>query len=208
MGRRFAGLSESRTNRNGDHMTIYSIILFLHVAAVLVLFASLSFEVLSLFHLRRASDLSDVQRWIDPVPGVPLLAIGSIFVVLLSGIYLAVRMSAFEMAWPKVAMLALLLIAPFGALTGKRMRAIRRNSAEALKMMKPELLRRLQDPLLKVSLGIRIAVFFGIVLLMAAKPELWQSIAIVVGSVVLGLLLSLVAWRRTGTLPARGEIQG
>jgi len=37
-------------------MTLYSIILFLHVAAVLGLFASLSFEVLSLFHLRRASD--------------------------------------------------------------------------------------------------------------------------------------------------------
>jgi len=189
-------------------MPLYSIILFLHVAAVLGLFASLSFEVLSLFHLRRASDLSDVQRWIHPVPGIPMLAIGSIFVVLLSGIYLAVRMSAFEMAWPKVAILALLLIAPFGALTGKRMRAIRRNSAEALKMMKPELLRRLQDPFLKVSLGIRIAVFFGIVLLMAAKPELWQSIGIVVCSVVLGLLLSLLAWRRTGTLPARGEIQG
>ena len=116
-------------------------------------------------------------------------------------------MSAFEMAWPKVAILALLLIAPFGALTGKRMRAIRRCSAEALKMMKPELLRRLQDPFLKVSLGIRIAVFFGIVLLMAAKPELWRSITIVVSSVVLGLLLSLVAWRRTGPLPARGELQ-
>jgi len=61
---------------------------------------------------------------------------------------------------------------------------------------------------LKISLGIRIAVFFGIVLLMSAKPELWQSAAIVVGSVVLGLLLSLVAWRRTGPLPARGELQG
>jgi hypothetical protein len=190
-------------------MTLYSTILFLHVAAVLGLFASLSFEVLSLFHLRRASDMSDVQRWIDPVPGIPLLAIGSIFVVLLSGIYLTVRMSAFEMAWPKVAILALLLIAPFGAVTGKRMRAIRRCSTEALKkMMKPELLRRLQDPFLKISLGIRIAVFFGIVLLMAAKPELWQSIGIVVCSVAIGFLLPLLAWRRTGTLSARGEIPG
>src|ERR1700740_2072272 len=107
-------------------MTLFSIYLFLHVAAVLGLFASLSFEVLSLFHLRRASDWSDVQRWIDAVPGIPLLAIGATLVVLLSGIHLAVRMSAFEMAWPKVAVLALLLIAPFGALTGKRMRAIRR----------------------------------------------------------------------------------
>jgi len=188
-------------------MTLYSIILFLHVAAVLGLFATLSFEILALFHLRRASDLSDVRRWIDPVPGIPLLAIASIFVVLFSGIYLAVRMSVFDLAWPKVAIVALLLIAPFGALTSKRMRAIRRGSAEA-STMKSELLRRLQDPFLKISLGIRITVFFGIVLLMSAKPELWQSIGIVVCSVVLGLLLSLLAWRRTGPLPARGEIQG
>jgi hypothetical protein len=51
--------------------------------------------------------------------------------VLFSGVYLAMRMAAFDMAWPKVAIVALLLIAPFGALTGKRMRPIRRSSAEA-----------------------------------------------------------------------------
>jgi hypothetical protein len=188
-------------------MTLYSIILFLHIAGVLGLFASLSFEVLSLFHLRRARDLSDVHRWIDPVPGIRLLAIASILVVLFSGVYLAVGMSAFDLAWPKVAIVALLLIATFGALTGKRRRTIRRSSAAAAKM-KPELLRQLQDPFLKISLGIRIAVFLGVVLLMAATPGLWQSIAIVMVSVVLGLLLSLVAWRRTGPLPSRGELQG
>ena len=127
--------------------------------------------------------------------------------MLFSGVYLAVRMSAFELAWPKVAIGALLLIAPLGALTGKRMHVIRRSSGPA-STTNSELLAQLRDPFLKISLSIRIAVFFGIVLLMAAKPELWQSIAIVVGSVVLGLLLSLVAWRRTGALPARGGLQG
>jgi hypothetical protein len=34
--------------------------------------------------------------------------------------------------------------------------------------------RQVQDPFLKISLGIRIAVFLGIVMLMTAKPELWQ----------------------------------
>jgi heme-degrading monooxygenase HmoA len=56
-------------------MTTYSIILFLHVASALGLFASLSFELLSLFHLRRASDLPEVRQWIDPVPGLPVLAL-------------------------------------------------------------------------------------------------------------------------------------
>ena len=188
-------------------MTLYSIILFLHVAAVLVLFASLSFEFLSLSHLRQASDPGDVRRWVDPVPGVPLMAMASILVVLVSGIYLAVRMAAFNLAWPKVTIIALLLVAPFGALTGKRMRVIRRSSAEAT-TMQPELLKRLQDPFLKISLGVRTVVFLGIVLLMAAKPEFRQSVAIVVGSVVLGFLLSLVAWRRTEPLSVRGEFEG
>jgi hypothetical protein len=66
-------------------MTFYSIILFLHVTAVLGLFASLSFELLALSRLRQASDLGEVRRWIDPVPGIPLAAIASIFIVLLSG---------------------------------------------------------------------------------------------------------------------------
>jgi hypothetical protein len=39
-------------------MTQYSLILFLHVAAALGLFASLSFELLSLSYLRQASELS------------------------------------------------------------------------------------------------------------------------------------------------------
>lgn len=186
-------------------MTFYSIILFLHVAAVLVLFATLSFEFLSLLHLRHASDLSDVRRWIDPIPGIPLMAMFSILVILISGIYLAVRMAAFDLAWPEVTIVALLLIAPFGALTGKRMRVIRRSSAEAT-TIRPELLRNLQDPFLKISLGIRTVVFLGIVLLMAAKPDLGQSIGIVVCSLVIGLLLGLLS-RRTGPLPTRGELQ-
>ena len=186
-------------------MTFYSIILFLHVAAVLVLFATLSFEFLSLSHLRHASDLRDVRRWIDSAPGIPLMAMSSILVILISGLYLALRMAAFGLAWPEVTIVALLLIAPFGALTGKRMRVIRRCSAEAT-TIRPELLRHLQDPFLKISLGIRTVVFLGIVLLMSAKPDWGQSIGIVVCSLVIGLLLGLLS-RRTGPLPTRGELQ-
>ena len=187
-------------------MTQYSLILCLHVAAALGLFASLSFELLSLSYLRQASEISEVRRWIDPVPRLPLVAMASILVVFFSGIFLTVRMSAFDTAWPKVTIGALLLIAPLGAVTGKRMRVIRRNSETST--MKPDLVRRVQDPFLKISLGIRIAVFFGIVLLMAAKPELWPSIGMVVCSAVLGLLLSLLRWRRAEPFSVRREFEG
>ena len=180
-------------------MTLYSLVLFVHITAMLGLCAALSLEVLSLFHLRRASTLTDISRWIEPVPRLPLVTGGSALVIFFSGVYLAIRMSAFEAAWPKVTVGALLLIAPLGALTGRRMRAIRRACADA-NAINSELLSRLQDPFLKISLGIRIAIFLGIVLLMAAKPGLWESIGIVGTSVVVGLLSSLLAWRRSGSL--------
>jgi hypothetical protein len=182
-------------------MTFYSFVLFVHVTAMLGLCAALSFEVLSLLHLRRVSTSTEARRWIEPVPALPLIGMGSIFVVFFSGVYLAVRMSAFGLAWPRVTVGALLLIAPLGAMTGRRMRAIRRTCVDD-QAINSELLSRLQDPFLKVSLGIRIAVSLGIVLLMTSKPELWESITMVGISAAVGLLSSLLPWGLGGSLSA------
>jgi hypothetical protein len=180
-------------------MTSYSLILFAHVTSVLCMFAAMSLETVSLYQMRRASALSDVRRWLEPVPGLPLVAMSSILIVLFSGIYLAVRMSAFSLGWPRATVGALLVMAPLGALTGKRMRAIRRTCANA-KSIDSNLLARLQDPFLKISLWIRMAVFLGIVLLMAAKPDLWESIVVLLAAAVLGVVWSL-PWHRSGAMP-------
>jgi hypothetical protein len=180
-------------------MTLYSLILFVHVTAVLSMFAALGIEALSLFHLRRVATLTEARRWIEPVPHLPLVAMGSLLFIFFSGIYLAMQMAVLDSAWPRVTVGAILLIGPLGALAGKRMRGIRLACTEA-NAINSDLIRRLQDPFLKISLGIRIAVFLGIVLLMSAKPELWESISIVGISVVLGFLSSLLVWRRSGSL--------
>jgi len=178
-------------------MTLYSLVLFVHVVAVLALSATLSFEALSLFRLRLASSLSEAQRWMEPVPGLRWIAISSLVFILGSGIYLATQMSAFGMAWPNVTIAALFLIGPFGAASGRRMRAIRSANGTG-PAITSELLSRSRDPFLKISLGIRIGVFLGIVLLMAAKPQLWISIGIVGASVVIGLLASVLPGARRG----------
>src|SRR5262249_32250434 len=89
-----------------------------------------------------------------------------------------------------------LLMAPLGALTARRMRAIRQihrgGSARTL-----ELLGAVRDPLLKASLGVRIAAFVGIFLLVSVKPGLLESIVLVGGFLILGLLFSVADWRRS-----------
>jgi len=188
-------------------MSLYGFVLFLHVAAVLGLFVCLGFEALSLFRLRRASTLAEARPWIDPVPRLPLWTGVSALVVFGSGIYLAMRMSAFGQTWIDLTIIALLLIAPLGALTGKRMRTIRQALTDA-STLEPELFTRLDDALLKISLSVRIFTFLGIVLLMAAKPELSPSVSIVVSSIFLGVLAPLAFWRRRTLVSAAGTTLG
>lgn len=189
-------------------MTIYSLVLFVHLTAVLALSATLSFEALALFRLRRAASVSEAQWWMDPVPGIRWIALSSMVLILASGIYLAQQMSALSMAWPKVTIAALLLIAPFGAMTGRRMRAIRQAGTIA-KTLTSEVLGQLRDPFLKISLGIRTGIFLGIVLLMAAKPALWTAIGVIGASIILGLVFSaLPSQKNAGKLSAHSARLG
>jgi hypothetical protein len=180
-------------------MSLYSVVLVIHVTAVLLLCAALSIEVVSLLHLRGATSLAEAHPWMQPVPGLSFYAIASVLVILFSGGYLVMQESAFRQAWPKVAAVALLLMGPFGKLTDNRMRAIR--NAYGNGNANPEFLLQLRDPFLKISLGVRIAVFLGIFLLVSAKPGLGKSISLVAVAAVLGLLSSLLGWRRNPSLP-------
>jgi hypothetical protein len=188
-------------------MTLYSLALFAHVVAVLLLFAALSFEVLALLHLRRASTPAEARLWLDAVPGLPALAMGSLLVVFVTGIYLTVLMAAGNSAWPKVTVAALVLVVgPLGAISGRRMGTIRRTCASDT-ANKPELLGRLQDPFLKISISVRIAVTLGIVLLMGAKPGTTESLGIVGASAILGLLWALVMSVPGNALPAAADFR-
>jgi hypothetical protein len=54
-------------------MTLNSIVLYLPMLAALGLVATLSFAVLSPFHIRRASTLAEACLWFELVPRLPLV---------------------------------------------------------------------------------------------------------------------------------------
>jgi hypothetical protein len=105
-------------------------------------------------------------------------------------------MSAWTLAWPKVALATLILIGVLGAITSKRMRALR----QAYGPDQSEFFRRSEDPILKISLSIRIALVFAAVLLMNAKPELRESLGIVGAFVVTGLVAAFFIPNRQSVL--------
>jgi hypothetical protein len=186
-------------------MTVYSAVLFVHVVSALTLAAGLGLEALTLFHLRRATTPAEARFSMSLAPGLPMLAMGSFLLLLLSGGYLTAQMSAWSSAWPRVTMGALALIAPLSAISGRKMRAIRGlfatgHSADS------ELFKKVQDPFLKFSMIARIALVLGILLLMTAKPGLQESLEAVGAFAVLGLASGLLLSRR-GSM-ARAESAG
>jgi len=185
-------------------MTIYSIVLFLHVGAALVLASALSIDGLILFQLRRATSPIRATSWLDLWSVVPWIAGGSGLVLLLSGGYLTHRMSAGTEAWPKVALAALILIGILGGVTSRRMRALRRTSARD----QSAFFRSRGFPILRISLSLRIALVFAAVLLMNTKPQLRESLSIVGAALVLGLVAAFLIPSRESVSSAASSATG
>jgi hypothetical protein len=110
-------------------MNLYTAVLFVHAVAVLVLTAALTMEAWILLQLRRASRPSDAGPWIGTMQPVAIAAITSLVVIYVTGAWLTESLHSWALAWPRLAVLEIVLFALLGAMTGRRMRAIRRNAA-------------------------------------------------------------------------------
>jgi len=121
-----------------------------------------------------------------------------------SGIYLVYQTASFGKAWANVAMVALpLAMVPFGNMTARRMRAIRQ-AFRSEGAIRSESLDMLREPFLKISLGVRTAVFFGIFMLVSIKPGSWGSVCFVGAPLALSLILSVVSWRSSKSMTVPG----
>jgi hypothetical protein len=174
-------------------VTAYTTVLFLHAIAIFVLTAALTIEGWMLFQLRRTSNSTEVRAWMLPLPGVTAAGISSLVIVFVTGAYLTESLKAWELAWPRFAVLEVFLFAVLGALTGRRLRAIRRLSNSVLENQSAWH-SRTGSFWLKLSLSIRIWIVFGTTLLTAAKPGFRESLSIVAASVLIGWACSFATF--------------
>jgi hypothetical protein len=178
-------------------VTFYSLLLFAHIASAFFLFAGLAVESTLISFLRRNPDLAPFPAWSRLFSIAPRLYGPSLGVLLLSGGYLGAQMSSWGQGWIRVSFVTLFVIGLLGAtLTAPRARAIRKLLAETSDRTFTVLQTRLQDPLLLASVRIRVALVFGVLLLMVSKLSLRPSLLVITCAAVLGLLIALPAWRR------------
>jgi uncharacterized membrane protein len=176
-------------------MTPYSIVLFLHVVAMLGLFIALGTELLILSIVSRTVDTVEARAWIRGSAISPAMALSSIALILLTGAFLAARTRGWAMAWIQVSLGAMVLIGLLGGIANRRMRAIRQIAANRSASL--EAYQHLvADAALQIPLRMRFAAVLAIVLLMVARPSLKASLVIIGAAFVTGLIVSAPMWRR------------
>ena len=178
-------------------MTLYSLILFSHVAGAFFLFAGLSLEWLAVSYLRRNLDSSQTDSWMHLARSAPWCYGPALGVVLFSGGYLASKTGG-NQGWILVSLITLLVIRIIlTVFTGPRVRAIWKASKENTDGTSAALQSRLHDPVLLASVWLRIALVFGVVLLMVSKLNIRFSLVTIAAATALGMIAALPAWRRS-----------
>jgi hypothetical protein len=179
-------------------MTLFSVVLFIHVLSAMAVFVTFALEGVILVRLRSAETLDQLRfpsvvfRRLGPVYGIAFAGI------LLGGIYLAADLHL-KAAWIPVALLAtLLLLGVGGIVTGRRMSRIRRGLDEP-KPALPALSAVAKNNALVVSYGFRAGMLVGIIFLMTAMPALLLSLAALILASFAGVFLAL-RLRRIATI--------
>lgn len=175
-------------------MSVYSISLFLHIVGALALFAVLGLEWAALRHLRRATEVAQVREWVRLLAAPRFLGGPAALIILATGIHMtATRWGA--QGWIVVGLAGMVLIAVLGAvLGGRRIGSIARALPAEAGMISQALRQRLHDPVLTLSLRLRIALFIGIVFIMSTQPGGAGAVVAMAAALVVGLGAAVPAW--------------
>lgn len=173
-------------------MTVFSVILFIHLVGALALFAGMGLEWRALRYLGLAEKVEEVRMMTGlaaVLPGVNGFAAAAI---LLPGFYLATKLMVWPQGWISISLLSTFVIAGLGmAVTGPRMRALRKACAEGSGALPAEIQQRARASGLRISFRLRVALGLGIVLLMASRPGYGVSCIVIGAAAALALLFSL-----------------
>jgi len=172
-------------------MSAYSIALFLHLVAVLALFAGIALELTALRRLRHALSVAQVREWLTVLRGRRRVDGPAAITILVSGGYLAEH-GAGHHAWVAVGIVGMVAMAVLGAAVGRpRLLAIVAALPATDGPITSSLRERLENPILRVSAATRAAIGLGVVFDMAVKPAAAGAVTALIVALVIGAASSL-----------------
>jgi len=172
-------------------MSTYLIALGLHIVGAWAFFAALGMEWIGLWMVRSAKLPNRVGAGMRLIKIATKVGFISMLTTVLTGIYMMTKIWG-PLPWIVVTMGSLVLVIGLSlALTRPRLAAIGRVLAAQKGPVLQTVKNLANHPLLWISIQTRLAIFFGIVFLKNAKPDLGGSLIIIAAAMALGLASSL-----------------
>lgn len=179
-------------------MSVYTIVLFVHIAGTFALLAVVGIQTAGTFWLRQAQRVEQVRDLTGR-----MLALARVFPVILltilaAGLYMAITTWGLQTAWIDVALVTFLILSVAApAIHAPRGAALKR-AAEAASdgPLTPDLVAQVRDPVVAVSHMTLLTLTLGILFLMTNKPPLGISVGAILVALLLGLATSIPLRRR------------
>ncbi len=167
-------------------MTVYNVILFLHILSAFGILVAFAIEWKGLSSLQRSCSKEEIRESLKEFNVLPWIGGSSFLIILLSGIYLWVE-AWMGSAWPVIAIISLVVLAVIGAvITGTRMTALGK-AVEGGSASNPLPGDISSLPMLWGSLQVRTWMAIGITFLMTVKPGAVESMIVMAISILLAL---------------------
>ncbi len=177
-------------------MSLYTLVLFLHVSGAIGAFVSIGIWLFGLTALRRAQRVEQVRAiaWLIIVAS-PLMVF-SVLLIAIAGFNMALSTWGLQTPWIAVAIVSFVLIAPVGPFVlDARMRIILAEVREVPGGPIPGTLYvRTHDPILGTAAQTLATILLGIVFLMTNKPALVTAIIVMGIALACGLLSGAPYW--------------
>ncbi len=189
-------------------MSLYTIVLFLHVSGDIGLFIGIGTQLFSLAALRRAKNVAQVRAIVGLITMSDSVSVVSALLTIAAGLYMALTVWGLQTGWIAVALASIIVLLPplIRGVIEPRMRAIVAMAREAPDgPLSAALSAHIHDPVLGTALQTMAALVLGIVFLMTIKPSLVGSIIAMAVALALGLTSGLPLWRAARIAHPRTE---
>jgi hypothetical protein len=177
-------------------MTIYSVVLFLHVVSAIGLFVALAAEGAILFRIRSAQSAEEARFFIGAFHRIRVIAIPAFLGILVGGLFLTLKYGGGTFWIPSALGATFLIMLVGGIVTGRKMSRLRSTLSKTggIASLDPASTGT-RDSALVFSYGLRSGLAVGVVFLMTTKPLLPLSLAALVVASIAGVLIARGGYR-------------
>jgi hypothetical protein len=173
-------------------MDLYQLLLFLHISGAAILFLGLGMEGILINNLKNSSSTGQAVSWVGTLKMLRAAFSLSAILLLLPGIYLALKNWGMT-AWIIIGIVLLFLLAGWGSVTGKKLKGILFSLSKDDEPLQNDVKAKLSDPSLVKSFRIKLTLALGIIFIMTLKPDWIGSIVTILAALVIGVLFNLVS---------------